>query len=785
MKQFLNIFLVLFIFSLSAQQIDEISFENFSDTNDIKKMLCLSRNISIEKPYKSIEIGKNALKLSKQLNYLPGQAESYSILADCFNILDDYKMALFYNNEALKIYEKLNDKQKIASLYQKAGSILSSSGLLDEAKVEFGKALDVFYSINDISNIAKITGNIKMIWKLKQVGINKSIKYYLNNLLCLSPEYDTTYYKLYGYAGTILYHLGNVDKAVLLYAKGIENAQKYNVTKIIPEYLLRLGIIYKEKQNYDKAAYFLVKALNYYKKNEDSTGIVISDYNLGKIYELNGDYHRAQNYYLRGSNIAENNNINKTAAELLLSIGDINIKTGNIKKAEEYYLRGKNIADKIDNKDILALALMKLGDVKQLQNQNEIAEKYYILCMHEADFAKNIYISKDIRKKLSSLAANSGNYKKAYEYQKEYYKMKDSIASIESNKLFSNLETRYIIESKENQINILKKDNEINTLTIKTQRTIRFFLIAVIILFAALLVLLVNRLMFIRKVNFLLTQQKNEIISKNAELTKLNSELESQKKRVELLNQDLLESNIKLKKSEENLIESNKAKDKFFSIISHDLRSPFATIISFANLLSKDLDKFSREELSEMVEEFSRSVEQINNLLENLLQWSRSQTGKIKNNAEILKFNDIVDDTLSLFTSLLKEKNLTVNKDIDKDLVVWADRNMTYTILRNLISNAIKYSYPGQQISIITKKQGDFVEIQVVDQGIGISEENQKKLFHLESTQSTFGTNYEKGSGLGLVLCKEFVEKLGGDIRVVSKENHGSTFIFTLPAAIM
>jgi signal transduction histidine kinase len=211
------------------------------------------------------------------------------------------------------------------------------------------------------------------------------------------------------------------------------------------------------------------------------------------------------------------------------------------------------------------------------------------------------------------------------------------------------------------------------------------------------------------------------------------------------------------------------------------LRNPFASIVSFSRILKRDIQNMEKDELRELAYELDKSVLKINNLLENLLQWSRSQTGKIKYHPEYLVLKDIVRDNVNLFSGNSREKNIRMVDHVDDDVVVFADMNMTNTVVRNLLSNALKYTQSGGKIELSTKVNSGKVYISIADNGVGISPENIKKLFRVDTLHTTYGTSDEKGSGLGLLLCKEFVEKQGGEISLESKEGEGTVFTFSLP----
>lgn len=235
------------------------------------------------------------------------------------------------------------------------------------------------------------------------------------------------------------------------------------------------------------------------------------------------------------------------------------------------------------------------------------------------------------------------------------------------------------------------------------------------------------------------------------------------------------------KKNEIKLEELNATKDKFFSIIAHDLRGPFYNILGFAELLVKKSENYTPEKIETMAKHLYLSANNTKDLLENLLDWSSSQSDRMPFNPKAVKLNDEVGKAIKSIDALVTQKNIRIEYSIDENIVLLADENMFRTILRNLISNAIKYSEHGQTIRIAAEKNTKHVEIKVSDQGIGMDEKAREKIFDLTKKHSTAGTAGEKGTGIGLIICKEFIERHNGTIWVESKLGKGSTFRFTLP----
>ncbi len=241
---------------------------------------------------------------------------------------------------------------------------------------------------------------------------------------------------------------------------------------------------------------------------------------------------------------------------------------------------------------------------------------------------------------------------------------------------------------------------------------------------------------------------------------------------------------IALELSENNLKETNISKDKFFSIIAHDLKNPFNNIIGFSELLLEDFDNYSKNKVKKILGWINESSTQGYNLLENLLNWSRSQTGRLHWNPESIDLIKLIVSEAELLKKTAIKKNVDLNYPENVQFMSFADTNMVRTVVRNLISNAIKFTPSSGKVEVMVEncqKEG-FLRISVIDTGVGISEAAMEDIFKIDKNTSTLGTDNESGTGLGLILCKEFVEKNGGELLVKSKSGEGSVFYFTLPS---
>jgi PAS domain S-box-containing protein len=222
-------------------------------------------------------------------------------------------------------------------------------------------------------------------------------------------------------------------------------------------------------------------------------------------------------------------------------------------------------------------------------------------------------------------------------------------------------------------------------------------------------------------------------------------------------------------------------KDRFLSILSHDLKNPLSLLLGFSDLLKENIHKYDIEEIITQVNSIHRISQNVNNLLDNLLTWVRSQNGKIPFNPQELQLISICNDTIETFRPNAEAKNITINSFREDGIKVFADSDMLKTILRNLLSNAIKFTKPRGIININAKQADSRIIISVSDNGIGIKPENISRLFNISQVYTTPGTADEEGTGLGLLLCKEFVEKQGGKIWIKSKYGVGCEINFTLP----
>jgi signal transduction histidine kinase len=248
-----------------------------------------------------------------------------------------------------------------------------------------------------------------------------------------------------------------------------------------------------------------------------------------------------------------------------------------------------------------------------------------------------------------------------------------------------------------------------------------------------------------------------------------------------LLNKKVKEKTQLLSEKNASLEELNNTKDKLFSVIGHDLRSPFNSILGSSELLLKNRHQYDAGKSDYFLKSINSTAEQTLILLDNLLCWARSQTGQIRFQPEAIRLENEIAHSINFAGPSASIKNISLNHLSNYETEIHADKNMLRSILRNLISNAIKFTHPGGKIEVYSVHDHNEVEITVSDNGTGMDEESRKSLFHTNANIASKGTENEQGTGLGLILCKDFVEKHGGKIWVESEPGKGSEFHFTIP----
>jgi len=541
------------------------------------------------------------------------------------------------------------------------------------------------------------------------------------------------------------YMLARYEKAVSFLLKGLDLTEKNPVTKIKLKIIYLLGIVNRDLKNYDKSYnYFKQTAEDALTINE-TTDYLLSRNEIANLMSLQENYTGALKEKKEVLKLAKEKDDTFVILCCSHDLGVIYEEMGEKREALKYYLESTKLErDPNFPREII----IAYGSIARIYTELGEYSPAIEFSSKSLELAQKFNLRKEIMEAASSLAiiySALSNYKEAYKYLYKANSLKDSIYSEESSKQLNELQTKYETEKKNNEILYLKEAQA-------SQQNLRNLLFIIIVLVLVIAFIIYRQ--FLHK-------------KKTASL-------------FELKNAELENANIKLAESETNLKELNATKDKFFSIISHDLRNPFISIIGMSEILLEDYKEIPEEERINFIIQINSAGKFTHHLLENLLNWAGMQTERIKVNKTNFNLREVVDEIIQLNSTNAKMKSIELFSSVHEKTIINADKFMIDTVIRNLVSNAIKFTGEGGKISVSSETKDEKIFITIEDNGVGIQPENLKKLFRIDNQVKTKGTAGEAGSGLGLILCKEFIEKNDGTIAVESEQGKGSRFILTL-----
>jgi len=600
---------------------------------------------------------------------------------------------------------------------------------------------------------------------------------------------------LYKSKGQIYENKLVTERSLLYYKKAYDEFIKLENYSEIGNCALKMGNLYYDMANYSEAYFFFMQSLNAYERDNDQLGIARMENNLGNVASDMGRFTEAEKHYQMAYDIYEENGISDEAWGALGNIGMIlyskqlydsalsyfqevidnldpdsiassiehkilsgvynntaltYIELGEPQMALDYFRKGLQLANRVDDQLTAGTVYMNLGSLLgEMGNQDSVALYYLHRALRIAQQRRFVSLELDVYEELAKLHAKPGSYASAYNWMVRYDTLYKSVFNEKQSDEIMKLRSRYEQEISEKEILQLQSESQVQKMLNK------LFIIFIVVIVVLAIIIAVN------------------LRSKKA------------------TNQMLAERNLqisnaiqKLSESENELQKLNKSKDRIFSVVAHDLRNPVAAVTGFSELLYDNFDEFQVDTQKEYLLQILQGTRRIQDLLENLLIWARSQMKAVKYEPESIKVKALLNECVREMKVNLDHKKVDCLLKISPNCSVFADKAMMHTVFRNLIINAIKFSFPGGKIRITSETSNNSCHIRVSDDGIGIQPEIQEKLFTANEVVSTPGTTGESGSGLGLVICREFLERNQGMIAVESEPGNGSTFIVTLPTTL-
>lgn len=543
-----------------------------------------------------------------------------------------------------------------------------------------------------------------------------------------------------------------------------------------------IGNDYYDLGEYDDAFFYFSQSHRVAAAIKDTLRILVADHNMGRVFKEMGQYETAIQHLLASKKLSEQINDVEGIAYSYDEIGDVQLRRQQYDSAEQSLSLALDVARKGEFKVVQPRIYGKLATVAFRKGGYDRAAAYYDSAYHlnertndrhgmaEVDLGRaviftsqhrygdalanlenSLTVAKELNARileikcynqLSQLWEMKSDFKKSLMYYKQYKQLEDSLFSQELQGKLLRSQLRFETEARDSQIAMLSQKDAFQSSELRKQEFVRNILVVVMALSVILLVSVYRSGRRRRQINTLLLQHQEEMEKRSEELERLNQ-----------------------------------VKDKFFSIISHDLRSPINALSGLLDLLDKGA--VSASELPKHIKELKARFNHTRTLLNNLLDWTLLQMDKLSVQAAKIDVYNIVEENIQLLGSV-QSKDIRLINEVPRNAIGFADSNTINLVIRNLITNAIKFTNDGGTVRIAAREKDAEWLVSVKDNGVGMKNDVLKMLFDKTAPYTTRGTANEKGTGLGLILCKEFVEKNGGRIWVESEEGKGSTFFFTL-----
>lgn len=535
---------------------------------------------------------------------------------------------------------------------------------------------------------------------------------------------------LYNDIGYAYKQIKDYPTSLMYYFKALKIKERFNATSLHNTYN-NIGMVYMDFKKYKKALKYYEKSLALKRKNKNISGISKSLTNIGALYLNIKHYKKANEYYQQvlAMELADKDTVGILNA--WVNIGVLAYKQQQYDTAIAHYRKVLSLRIQQGNPTLISQVTLDIADMHIHAHQFPEALHYLqqaetTIKSHQLDIhAFNVY------KIYSDYYSLTNNSEKASYYYLKYQAIADSIEQEQNANFITELETRYETEKKEREIILLKQKNKISELELASIQRERKWMLGL----GTLMALIIGILIWLYRYR----------IKTNQELATLNS-----------------------------------TKDKLFTIIGHDLKNPLIGFRSITQSLSNNIDTMDKSSISYFIQKLEKSSNQLYLLIQNLLQWAINQSGQLSNTPQPFALEQLVTDVFNLFRINAEREGIQLKNDIPTNSLVYADLKITQTILRNLVDNAIKFTSKGGEVCISAEQKEQEIIVSVNDTGMGMSQEEQNNLFKTNTITAFDHNNPQKGTGIGLMLCKELVEQLGKKISVKSQPNKGTTFSFPL-----
>jgi len=553
--------------------------------------------------------------------------------------------------------------------------------------------------------------------------------------------------------GNAYFLMGDFTNAAENYYQALTLREELGDSTSIAKSFVNIGAVHIQLKDYPQALLYLKKAHEIFISLHDESYMFSILNNLGATYSEIEQYDTAYQYVVEAYEFAIQQNDMADISIALTNLGEISMEMGMYARAAESLGEALDISKELNDKAMMATILSNLGHLHMKKAEYPAAYKLFMESLGYAEEVNSLPDKRETYLYLSQYFEIMKDNRRALSYYKLYNVARDSIQTQEGLAKIKEMEVKSSAQALQQEIQVLKMESEISRLKQFWQRILILFLALLAILGILVFIIYYQKNRFKRETNILLEK-------KNIQLEKAVNQL---------------------RESEQHLTELNSTKDKLFSIIGHDLRNPLNALLGFSELISGNSREYTFEEIQKYSRIINEAAKNIHLLIENLLEWSRSQSGNIEFNPSHDIIYPVITEIIKVFSMQAEKKKIVINITVPEDTKAYFDRNLLSTILRNLVNNAVKFTPKGGMIEVACDRTEDELTISVIDNGIGMTGEQKTQLFRLNGTITMPGTSEEQGTGLGLILCREFVDMHRGRIWADSKPGKGSSFHFTLP----
>ena len=621
-----------------------------------------------------------------------------------------------------------------------------------------------FLNQDDLTPREKVEKLSNLCWQNREKNPDKAIEYgKLGIEMAQKHDIQEALPELHNFIGVIYQHYKfKTDKAIPYYHMGLQKSLQTNDSVELGYVYNNLGDAFYKIGNVPLASEYAEKSMSIFKKIDDKRGIAYSYINIGYVKRIDNELDSALHYFNKAIELRKTFNDSVGIASATLEVARTHNEMGHRDEAMKYFRKSLELHKQIKNIQYTAYSHHGIGDIyfqrkvydsaishyrqslqlhKVKENPSGVVNNLLGIAMvyaHSGQRAQgeemlNQALTKakqgglttnilDVLRTKADFYEYLQDYKKASENYQNYIRIYDSLYSEQQYQTLQEIKNRFQITEE-----LSTKEQELEA---KMKERIYFFVIIILLLLLA-----------------------TGLVMRYKAKEKMRRKLEA----------------------------SNQSKDKVFSIISHDLKSPFNALIGFSEVLEEELEEGEYDDAKEHARVINKTSKNTYDLITNLLNWARAQSGRIHPEKDEFDLAELIDEVRAMSSNLADSKSISLETDTGSLIKAYADKNLVRTVLTNLVNNALKFTHSQGRVLVSAWKEDEHITVSVQDNGVGIPKETLPKLFREEESVTTWGTNREKGTGLGLLVCKELVELHNGKIWVESEEGQGTSFYFTLP----